>query len=179
MENSVKKWEILGIPFLLIVGALWHFFYDWTGNIYVLGWFWPVNESIWEHLKMTIFPILIWLLIEYRSIKGQGKNIFFAKAVEIVYAIILIPVVYYIYFHFTNHFILAIDIGSYYFALITGQFIAAKIMNTNKENRTLNLSGIIIIILLIVLFVIFTYMAPHIALFQDNHSLGYGILHDQ
>ena len=58
-------WILLAIPILFIIGSLMHFVYEWSGESIIVGIFAPTNESIWEHLKMTFWPMLIWWIVGY------------------------------------------------------------------------------------------------------------------
>lgn len=61
-----------GFAFVSIVGTLWHFIYQWTGDNRLVALVCPVNESPWEHIKLLWFPFLLWCLINLRSTKGQS-----------------------------------------------------------------------------------------------------------
>ena len=54
--NPLKSNIIKGILFVSIAGTLAHFVYEWSNNNYILGFFFPVNESTWEHMKLFFFP---------------------------------------------------------------------------------------------------------------------------
>ena len=41
-----------------VVGTAWHFLYRWL-PLPVIGLFAPVNESVWEHLKLLYAPFLV------------------------------------------------------------------------------------------------------------------------
>ena len=52
----------------LILGGmacLLHYVYDISGRRLFVGLLNPVNESVWEHLKLMFFPFLLWWLIIY------------------------------------------------------------------------------------------------------------------
>ena len=51
------RW-ILTFIFTLALGSAMHFFYDWL-PVPLVGLFAPVNESVWEHLKLLFWPFLI------------------------------------------------------------------------------------------------------------------------
>ena len=57
--KGLKSYIITGIIFVSIVGTLFHFVYEWSGNNILIGLFTPINESIWEHTKLIFFPIAI------------------------------------------------------------------------------------------------------------------------
>jgi len=54
MKSKLFKFELLGFVFCCILGTLSHFFYDWSGQNIIVGMFCPVNESVWEHLKLKL-----------------------------------------------------------------------------------------------------------------------------
>ena len=41
------------------MGTLLHFLFDWTGGNAVVALFSAVNESIWEHLKLLFYPMVL------------------------------------------------------------------------------------------------------------------------
>ena len=64
-QNTVGKWILIGIPVIILLAFPLHFIYEWSGNQMVVGIFAPVNESVWEHLKLTYWPMLIWWVAGY------------------------------------------------------------------------------------------------------------------
>lgn len=41
------------------IAFLFHDLYQWTGECKLIGGFVPVNESVWEHLKLAFYPVII------------------------------------------------------------------------------------------------------------------------
>lgn len=76
-DNYMKKINAV-LEFIIVgaIGTLWHFVYDWTGDNHFIGFFFPVNESTWEHLKLIFFPALIYSVIEYYVIKKQTAELY-------------------------------------------------------------------------------------------------------
>ncbi|HNU23751.1 MAG TPA: DUF6512 family protein, partial [Mesotoga sp.] len=56
--------EVLGFFFVFFFGVLLHMVYGWSEGNAIVGLISPVNESIWEHLKMLFVPGLILLAVE-------------------------------------------------------------------------------------------------------------------
>lgn len=54
--KKLKCCTIIGIIFVLVLGTIFHFLYEWTENNFVVGLFAPINESVWEHMKLVFFP---------------------------------------------------------------------------------------------------------------------------
>ena len=47
-----RIYHLIGFIVLCAVSVPMHFFYEWLNNNQLVGYFAPVNESIWEHLKL-------------------------------------------------------------------------------------------------------------------------------
>lgn len=93
-----EKWILIGIPLLFVIGALLHFAYDVLGESPIVGLFAPVNESIWEHAKMVVWPIILWWGLYYRF-RGEAYKInpnkWFAGALtSLLVALIAMPLIF-------------------------------------------------------------------------------------
>ena len=56
--KKIKKWEIIGIFWVIMVGSLLHFTYDWSNKSLIVALFSSVNESVWEHLKLGYWALV-------------------------------------------------------------------------------------------------------------------------
>ena len=50
---------VIGTLFVSVMGSLFHFAYQWTCCNWLMGLFVAVNESVFEHLKLLIFPLIL------------------------------------------------------------------------------------------------------------------------
>lgn len=172
-----EKYILKGIPILFIIGSMMHFAYDLSKNNLIVGLFTAVNESIWEHLKMVLIPVILWWVLYY-CFKGRqhciNKNKWFQSAfVALITSLLTIPMLYYFYTEAFGIELLVIDIIILFLAIIFGQLLA---LHFYKYGKGVN-SRIVIVffVVLISMFMIFTFYPPHIPLFQDNTSGDYGI----
>ena len=53
----MKKWFTAAAAATVCLGCAWHFLYDWCPH-FLVGLFAPVNESVWEHLKLLFGPVI-------------------------------------------------------------------------------------------------------------------------
>ena len=113
----------------------------------------PVNESIWEHMKLISTPVLLFSIFEY--------IIYNKKDIELP-----------IHYIFGHSFLVAIIILFMTFILV--EYISYYIMNYKKIKYG-NIIGFIIIILLYIIFGYLTYNPPLIDLFYDTSKDIYGI----
>ena len=97
MKKAIPYWQMVGFIFTAVAGTLLHFLFDWTGGNAVAALFSAVNESIWEHMKLLYYPMLIFAFVEY-SLWGKGISQFWCvKLTGMLAGLALIPILYYTY----------------------------------------------------------------------------------
>lgn len=178
-KNLAKNWILLGIPVLFFVGSLMHFIYEWSGNSIIVGIFAPVNESVWEHLKLTFWPMLIWWFIGYSIICKRNKisaaQWFISCAVSIVVCPLVIVIFYYTYTGALGIQLLILDIFSLLLGLFAGQGLALHVYTYAKAKASSFYIAIAILILVAITFTVFTFAPPQIPLFKDPLTGNYGV----
>lgn len=175
MENSVSHWQLAGFVFTAAVGTLLHFMFDLTHENSFVALFSAVNESIWEHMKLLFWPMILFALVEYSAWGKERTQFWCVKLLGILLGLILIPVLYYTY---TG----SLGISADWFN-ITIFFISAalvfRVENVLFQRETgfsfspaLALGGLCLIM---ILFMVLTFFSPHIPLFRDAATGEYGI----
>ena len=175
MKNKILQWEIIGIIFVIILGTLFHFLFEWLYSWPPIGAITAINESVWEHLKLPYWPLIIFSFIEYNYIKTNIKNFIIGKASAVLISIGTILIVFYSYTAILGIEILIIDILSFFIGVIIGQLVSYKIITLNKLQKWINVVSWIILIGLGLSLILFTYLPPHLPIFQDSESGLYGI----
>ena len=175
MKKSLSFWQFAGFVLTGVVGTLLHFLYDWTDSVFV-ALFSAVNESIWEHMKLLFFPMLIFALIESRYFAKDYENFWCAKLVGILAGLAVIPAMYYTY---TGAFGVSADwfnILIFYIAAAVSYIIETRLIKSEKVFCLSPTAAIVILFLITVLFMIFTFTPPKIPLFQDPITRAYGLV---
>ena len=135
MKNKLLQWEIIGIIFVIILGTLFHFLFEWLYSWPPIGAIAAVNESVWEHLKLPYWPLIIFSLIEYNYIKEDTKNFIIGKAIAVLISIGTILIIFYSYTAILGFEILIIDILSFFIGVIIGQLVSYKILTFDKLQK--------------------------------------------
>ena len=178
-NNSVQSWILWGIPVIFIVGSLIHFVYDWSGNSTIVALFAPVNESVWEHLKMSFWPMLAWWIAGYLVLRNTNHfsvlNWFCAGSLALVISPLVIVSFFYTYTSALGIESFLLDILSFILGITIGQLVALHVYKYGKPKPCCLFVAIAIIMLLAIAFIVFTFAPPHIPLFQDPLTGGYGI----
>jgi hypothetical protein len=174
-NQSVLTYELIGIVFIIILGSVLHFTFEWSGSQAVVGVFSAVNESVWEHLKLAFWPALLFLLVEYAPLKKMAANFFFAKSVGVYLMVLIIPVVFYSYTAVTGESILAVDIASFVVAVVIGQLASYKLLTHKRLSEKLVWISLSALVALGIAFALFTFIPPQAPVFRDPVTGGYGI----
>ena len=175
MNKSVKYWEIGGIFFIFLFGALLHFLFEWSGESRLVGAFASVNESVWEHFKQGFWPLIVYSVIEYRFIRRTVNNFFVAKACAAYLIPIITGLVFYGYTFIIGEEILIVDITIFLVAIIAGQYASYKILTLPRELNISKVVPLFFIIILGVVLILTTYLPPHLPIFLDGNSATYGL----
>lgn len=175
-NKKIFKWHLCGTVFLIIVGPLLHFAFEWSNYSLIVGALTPVNESVWEHLKLGFTSLLIFSIFEYPNLKEYTHNYFIAKASGIIVFNLIIVLLFYIYTSITGHPILIIDISLYITGCILCQIISYNLMCRESLPKIISLISIIFIILQLAFFIIFTFNPPRLPIFMDLKTKTYGIV---
>ena len=172
---SLKKIKILGFFVIFALCFLFHFLYDWLPNS-LFSIFFPVNESIWEHMKLIYSSFVFYGIFDYILLKKNKINfnnfliqLFLIPIIAIIiYLIIFIP----IYKTIGENMIASI--GLLGIVIIIEQILSYFILQY-KNLKYQNIIGIIGIILIYVIFGYLTYKPIENYIFYDTVKDKYGI----
>lgn len=164
--KHLRQYTIWGIIFVLIAGTLAHFLYDWTGNNRIVGLFTPINESIWEHMKLLFFPMLIYSLIMILKFRRKYSCITSALCFGILTGALLIPLFYYVYTYILGNNVFMMDISIYILSIVIAFWLSYKLTLSHRLESYTSILGMLVSVLLVCFFV-FTYRPPEAVIFQE------------
>ena len=170
---NIKKWRNISIIFSLILGTILHFLFEWSGRNAFVGAFSAVNESTWEHLKLSFFPMLIIAIIGYYLFGKNESNYIKGNSIGIIFSIVFTIVTFYTYSGIIGTNFGIINILIFILSIIFGEIIAYKIVGTEKAAD--QVTYLLLIMILFIFFVLFAYFPPKIGLFKDPITGGFGI----
>jgi len=173
--NSLNRWKSAGIITIIISGFLLHYLFSWTGNSKVIGWLVPVNESVWEHLKLGYWSVVLFSSAEYVQIKHRVHNYFLAKTTGVLALEATIIIIYYGYTFIAGKDILILDIFSFVLGTVCCQHLTYIFLRMKPFSVRLKWISAAAFIAIGVLFGITTYYPPHTELFKDSNNNTFGI----
>lgn len=151
------KTLILFLILSLILGTMLHFTYELSGYNKFIGYFSAINESIWEHTKLTVVPVSLFLGIYIFNYSTNLKNIFFSYGISILMALLMVPSLFMLYTEITGSHSLVFDIIIFILAIIIPFFLFYILTKKKQLPVSFEVLGIFISIIIFVMIIYFTY----------------------
>ena len=172
---NLKLDKIIAIIGIFVLAFLFHFIYEWIPNT-LTSIFFPVNESIWEHMKLIFTSVAMYGIIDYIIlIKSKIKyNNFFTSL--FVSSITIVPIFLSLYLplYYKIGPKMYLNIIIMFVSIVISQIISYYILKSKNINK-LNIISIILIILSYITFSYLTYNPIKCELFFDPMDEKYGI----
>lgn len=176
-KKKIRNYQIFSILFVFLLGSLFHFAYELSGNNLFIATFSSVNESVWEHLKLIFFPSLLTIIIGIFYLKNEYSNFICSKTLGLLISMALIVIFFYTYTGIIGKSISFIDISSFFIAVILGEIVSyLLVINKFKCN---NIISICTLLILSLCFILFTFYTPKLGIFKDPITGLYGVNHQK
>ena len=164
--DKIKLFTTLGVIITLIIGAINHFIYEWTGNNTFVGIFTATNESIWEHVKLALFPMFVIYLVGGFLFSKKVNNYYLAVFCALSVMTLFIIFAFLGYTVFTRKSFLPIDLTIFTLGIILGYVTAYRIFFMPKH-KLLNYFAVVGILFIVMVFLTCTYHAPDFFIFRE------------
>lgn len=167
MKSSLSFCQFAGFVFTSVMGTLLHFAYDLSNQNSIFALFSAINESVWEHMKLLFFPMLVFAWIESRSFVEEYEGFWCVKLIGIVSGLVLIPTMFYTYtgaFGVSKDFI---NIAIFFLAVAFTYILETRLLKQGEVPCRFPKAAVAILLLIALAFVIFTFNPPQIPLFEE------------
>jgi len=159
---------ILETLFIIIVGCILHFLYEWCKEKNWMKWFVATNESIFEHIKIAIVPMFLSMIIDYWLV-GSYPNYFLAKFLAMAFIWIMMPALFYAFKRILGRAVLWVDISCFILEIIWAELVFEAIICLPAQG--LEILGGIGLIVILASTVAWSYFPPKLGLFIDPRTL--------
>lgn len=169
-EKLISQKDMPAFIFIIATGTLNHFLYEWTGSA-IVTFFCPVNESVWEHLKLLFFPFLFWSIGKYFCRKPEASSYFFYRFLAVSAGMLSIITLFYTYTGIIGRNFLPLDILTF----VLGTIITLRLTSLLPKHITSTpaMSSVYTAWLTVILcFFTFTCFPPDIPLFFASGTPG-------
>lgn len=160
-----KSAMIIGVLFVLITGSLSHFMYDWTNHNTLVGLFTPVSESVWEHMKLLFFPMLLYSLIITCRFRREYPCLGSSLCLGTIAGTLLIPALFYAYTAVLGRNMFVLDIAVFIISILAA-FLLSYGFAPSCRLKPYSFLLRILICVFFVCFFRFSYHPPAFPLFK-------------
>ncbi|MDZ4266747.1 MAG: DUF6512 family protein [Mycobacterium sp.] len=180
MPRDALLWALAGIPVVIIGGTLLHFCFECGGRRRALAVFCPINESVWEHLKMAYWPLLAMTGLQL-AVAESPPLLAATRATGFYTMGVLILGLYFLTAallpHVTMRTRLVMDGAIFVLAVVIGQLVSAAVP-VMSERPGVVWAGWIALFAPAAIFASTTFAPPHVELFRDQITGSYGLTAD-
>lgn len=179
MATNSVAWEVAGIPVVVVTGTLLHFAFGWSGRSPVVGVVAPVNESVWEHLKMAFWPAAAYTAVQLVAMPGIPPNFMAAKAAG-VYTMAVVMLGLYVLtvavpWNFGTVARLTLDGLTFVVAVVAGQVVTIALAGRPPAGFDASAVGIAAFAFAAVVLAVTTFVPPRWSVFRDQQDGTFGI----
>lgn len=151
-----------------VLGTLNHFLYFLSGQSAVVALFCPVNESVWEHLKLLYFPFLFVSIWEYLSLRPAVLHFFYCRYLGVIFGMLFTISVFYTYSGILGRNFLVLDILLFYSSVIVSFGISEYFTERSHTSRETDSAFVISLwVITAFFFFVFTCFPPDLPLFYS------------
>lgn len=177
-DTFVNRSFVAGIPFILMFGGLTHFAFAWLGKTNWAAPFVPVNESVWEHLKMSYWTTFLWFFFIFlffgKRYRLSSSRWLLAGIVSMLFCPLLIVTGFYTLKGAFGIESLFTDGLLFIFGIISGQLLASRTYRYVEPHRIRIGMAVALWLILALAFVLFSFQPPVLPLFLDTPTGSYG-----
>ena len=176
MRKHLFFWELAGFVFTGAAGTLLHFVYEWSGGSVLAAAFSAVNESTWEHMKLLFFPALVFSVVQVWALGRTYPDLLEVRAISVLAGLALIPTLFYTYTGVLGFHVMWADIAVFFLAALGMCALEFRLLGRRRAALWRQVAGLLLLWVLAFLFVYWTFRPPHLGLWRDPVTGGYGIL---
>lgn len=166
MHKSLEQYELIGFFVIVMLGTAFHSLFDLCNHSIFIGLFTPINESIWEHLKILFYPYVFYTIFEYYTIGTTYSQFIISKFYAVCIGMLSILITYYTYSGIIGTNYMIIDIIIFIISCAVSFYASYRLLSRPQENRQTKFTGICLFIFMMILFIIFTFYHPSLAIFE-------------
>ena len=168
MKNFLIMYKSQIVSYLIAVslGVINHFLYKLLNKPVFLVPFIPIDESVFEHLKLLFYPILIVSIIEGVINNYTLPSFISSRIFSVVISSIFLVLFFYLTTFFNNgKSIDILNIISFFVFMLTTYIMSDSLYDEFKYNKTFTAIGIVILFISVIFLTFFSWYKPNLDFF--------------
>ncbi|MGN6272799.1 MAG: DUF6512 family protein [Protaetiibacter sp.] len=176
MTEQLLWVNLMAIIPLSIVGSLLHFAYDWSRHNRVVAIVAAVNESYWEHIKIALWPVFVWFLVQF-ALGGWSIPGFVPAATIALYSVpVSMIAIVFGYKRLVGRNILWVDIAAFFVTVAVSVVVFALVAAELAASGWTIAVSVVFLLVLALAFARYTHQPPSEPdFFVDPTNARYGL----
>ena len=174
MKRPIGLWGLVGFAVATLGGTLLHFVYDWLAEAVWIAPFSGVNESTWEHMKLLFWPMLLFAAVQSFFFRDR-EDFWCVKRRGILTGLLLIPLLFYLYNGIIGPSPDWLNIAIFFVSAAVAYIYETRLFYSESVRCKSPRGALATLAVLAALFVLFTFLTPHLGIFRDPLTGTYGI----
>lgn len=172
--NKNKLYVIINTFFIFALGFVTHNLYNWFPNFLTI--LFPVNESLYEHVKMIFLTPFITGTVLYLIFYFKGHKINNFIGSTFVSSLLNIIVFYVVFLPIYNQIgeNIVVTLIVYFISIVISQIVNYYLIN-RENNKVFNIVSLILTFITIIILLYYTYNPIRNDFFLDTSNNTYGI----
>ena len=168
ISSCIRDTDLRFVLVAAFLGTLNHFLYFLSGQSAFVALFCPVNESVWEHLKLLYFPFLFVSIWEYLSLRPSVLHFFYCRYLGVILGMLFTISVFYTYSGILGRNFLVLDILLFYSSEIVSFGISEYFSGRSHTSHETDSRFVISLwVITAFFFFVFTCFPPDLPLFYS------------
>lgn len=168
LSRCLRHTRLRFVIAVAVLGTFNHFFYFLSGHSAIIALFCPINESVWEHLKLLFFPFLFVSVWEYLQLQPSVLHFFYCRYLGAVIGMLFIVSVFYTYSGIIGRSFVFFDILIFYasviFAFCVSEYVSGHPRLSTDDDAVFVIS---LWVITSFFFFVFTCLPPELPLFYS------------
>ncbi|MHB1430844.1 MAG: DUF6512 family protein [Streptosporangiaceae bacterium] len=167
MRGAERRLVVAGGAVIVIAGVLLHFAYGWSGRNGLVGLVSPVNESVWEHTKLLVIPVVAVGVAEVVLLRDLRRVAWAVLAESLLGALAIVAVFYTYTGALGTGPVLWADITSFVLVVAGGQWLHLRILLSRQvpPPAWVSVPGVMAVL---ALYAVWTVAPPGLPVFQPG-----------
>ncbi|MGE5653866.1 MAG: DUF6512 family protein [Bacillota bacterium] len=173
--GSLQSLATIGSLMIIVLGTISHFVFNLADRWWPLAFVFPVNESVWEHLKLAFWPALLFGVLEWWWLRDNSGNLLVATVLSALIGPLLIVLLFYGYTAILGRNLFVFDMLTFIIAVAAAQWLSYRVLASGEDLSRYNGLALLVLAVAMVAFLSLSFAPPRWDIFRDPPSGGYGI----
>lgn len=170
-DSLLRQYTLYGVIASCALAMIFHLIYQWSNNHLLIGLLTPINNSLWEYLKLLFIPMTLYFIAEYQIIGAHYPNLIPARIYGMTFGLGVMLLCYCTYSGILGHRVLLLDLLFFLLGIFLAFWCSQWIQLKRRLSPDLCRHSMMLLGVLIICFIGFSLVQPKLGLFATYEGI--------